>query len=135
VRILKEECYSKGEIMELYWYKCELVRCIDGDTVEIWVDFGFHHRWKIGVRLFGLNAPEIVGANSAAGKAAKAYLEQLLNAPGLVLHSVKDRADKYGGRWLGEFYRDGVNLNQKMIEDGHAVPWDGQGTKPVPEQV
>ena len=117
--------------MELYWYRCELIRCIDGDTVECWVDFGFNHRWKMQVRLFGINAPEVVGAQKTAGLAAKAHLEQLLSGPNLTLHSIKDQADKYGGRYLGEFWRDGVNLNQQMITDGHAVPWDGQGTKPT----
>lgn len=117
--------------MEPYWYRCELIRCIDGDSVEIWVDFGFNHRWKMQIRLFGINAPEVVGASSAAGKAAKAHLESLLAGPGLLLRSVKDKADKYGGRYLGEFFRDGVNLNQKMVDDGHALPWDGQGAKPT----
>lgn len=116
--------------MDLYWYRCELIRVIDGDTVEIWVDFGFYHRWKMIVRLWGMNAPEVIGTSYEAGRAAKVRLEQLLAGPGLILRSIKDQADKYGGRWLGEFYRDGVNLNLQMIAEGHAVYWDGQGPKP-----
>lgn len=117
--------------MEPYWYRCELVRCVDGDSVEVWVDFGFNHRWKMQVRMYGINAPEMIGAQAPQGKAAKAHLEQLLAGPGLLLRSIKDQADKYGGRYLGEFFRGTDNLNQKMIADGHALPWDGQGVKPI----
>jgi micrococcal nuclease len=117
--------------MELYWYRCELIRCIDGDTVEVWLEMGFYHRWKMQIRLFGINAPEVVGAQAVAGKAAKAHLEQLLAGPDLLIHTIKDQADKYGGRYLGEFYRNGENLNLKMVADGHAVYWDGQGPKPT----
>ena len=43
--------------------------------------------------------------------------------------SIEDKADKYGGRWLGEIWAlqgDGtwLNVNQEMINSGHAVPYN-----------
>lgn len=109
--------------MDLFWYRVELVRVVDGDTAEVLVDLGFRISWRMHIRLLGINAPEVVGATKDAGLAAKAHLEKLLTGPGLMLKSHKDQADKYGNRWLGEFFRDGVNLNQQMIADGHAVAY------------
>jgi endonuclease YncB( thermonuclease family) len=106
---------------DLYWYRADLVHAIDGDTAVVDVDLGFRHRWTIHVRLYGINAPELVGPNRLAGLAAQEHLEELLAMPGLMLHSHKDKPDKYGDRWLGEFFRDGVSLNERMVEAGHAV--------------
>jgi micrococcal nuclease len=42
-----------------YEYKCELIRVVDGDTIDVSVDLGFKV-WlrKERVRLLGINTPE-----------------------------------------------------------------------------
>jgi hypothetical protein len=45
------------------------------------------------------------------------------------------KADKYAGRFDGIIWKDQAlqnSINQQMIDDGYAAPWDGTGPKPVP---
>jgi endonuclease YncB( thermonuclease family) len=124
----------------MYEYAGTLVRVIDGDTVVLSlrrtivaeIDFGFYVKDKLSLdktaevtfRLKGINTPEVVGENKAAGLAAKAFLTDLL--VGKPLRVVSYKADKYG-RWLADIFVgvDGVekNANQLLIEAGHAVPY------------
>jgi micrococcal nuclease len=116
-------------VSHLYVYRAELVRVVDGDTVELHVDLGFKVAQRMTIRLAGLDAPEL---RARAGPAARAHLELLLAGPGaLYLKSQKDRADKYGGRWLGELLKEpDVNVNAAMLEAGHGKPYTGQEPKP-----
>lgn len=114
-------------VSALYWYRAHYVRAVDGDTVQLDVDMGFRVTRRMTIRLLGVNAPEKVGASRLDGYAAQTYLEQLLeptrDTGGLMLHSHLDRADKYGDRWLGTLWADSVNVCQRMVEAGHAVPY------------
>ncbi len=108
----------------LYWYKGLCTAVYDGDTITLNLNLGFNFRVNnFKIRMLGINAPEVVGANRAAGLASRDFLASRVLDRMVMLHSYKDRADKYGGRWLGEIYHDGVNVNQLMIESGHAVPY------------
>ena len=112
--------------MALYQYQARVLRVIDGDTVQLDVDFGFDVRQRMTVRLYGINAPEM---NTPEGKAAKMHLAMLI-VEGMVLElqTLKDKREKYG-RYLAVLMLkmpgpDGrVNVNQMMVEDGHAVPY------------
>ena len=119
-----------------YVYNAQIIRVIDGDSVEIIVDCGFGIAFRMKARLYAINAPEM---NTDEGKAAKEALSKLLNqtslSDGTLLHTVKthkqssknpiDASGKYG-RWLveiiGKRCTDGtlVNLNQEMVALGHA---------------
>ena len=115
--------------MSDYRYDAKLHEVHDGDTVTLDVDLGFCVSQRMHIRLYGINAPEI---NTDEGKASKSQLEHLLSTPGdLVLESIKDRADKYGGRYLGILRLGGVDINSKMVLAGYAKAWDGKGVKPV----
>jgi len=54
----------------MYEYNAQLVRVVDGDTVDISVDLGFHISQQIRVRLNGINSPE---TSTPAGKGAKSF--------------------------------------------------------------
>ena len=112
--------------MELYEYRARILRVIDGDTVQLDVDLGFDVRQRMTVRLYGINAPEM---NTPEGKVAKMHLAMLiLEGMELELHTLKDKREKYG-RYLAVLMlrvpgTDGrTNVNQMMVEDGHAVPY------------
>lgn len=112
----------------MYEYKATIVRVVDGDTVDIDISLGFQVSTRQRVRLNGINAPEM---NTPEGKASKAYLSDLLSVGAVVMvDSVKPGGgDKYG-RYLAFIDNGGVSINTKMVSDGFAKPWDGQGTKP-----
>ena len=107
----------------LYRYAAKLVRVVDGDTVVLDIDLGFRIRLQDYVRLHGVNAPEIFGANATpAGRAAMVFTcAWFENDPQLYLqsHGLNER-EKYG-RVLGTIYRDGdaISLNAALIYSGH----------------
>lgn len=113
----------------LHWYKAVYINNYDGDTVTVDLDFGFNFgNRKHNVRMFGINAPELNNAETrAAGLLARDYLKNLLENRLILVDSIKDKADKYGGRWLGVLWVqvDGawLNVNEEMIRSGHAVPY------------
>lgn len=130
-----------------YDYPARVVRVVDGDTLvmdlmleEAMADLGFsfyerrERFFRLRVRLLGMNAPE---KNTPEGKAAKKYMELLVkNVPeewGFRVKTVKDKADKYGGRYDGYVRRavDNGDLSALMIEAGRGVKWDGKGKRPV----
>lgn len=116
----------------MYDYNAIVVAVYDGDTVTLDVDQGFniwHHKMRI--RLARINAPELrvrdatgVMVDNPVGFVARDFLAGLMpvGSP-ILLHSLKDRADNYGGRWDGELFVNGVNLNDLMLSSGNAFPY------------
>jgi len=121
----------------MYEYKCKLVKVVDGDTVDVDIDLGFGV-WLQNqrIRMYGIDAPESRTSDKVEkvyGLAAKDYLVRWTNAGGLVLKTFKDGKGKYG-RILGELWYNDVNINQRMIEEHHAVKYYGQSKKEIAEQ-
>lgn len=108
--------------MSLYEYAATLVRVVDGDTIWVDLDLGLDIHHSIDLRLAGINAPE---HNTAAGQAAKGHLIELLNRAGpMIIATQKDKQEKYG-RYLAVVTMGGVNINDAMVADGHAVAYAG----------
>jgi endonuclease YncB( thermonuclease family) len=120
-----------------YQYRAEVVSVRDGDTVTARIDLGFHVSFWADLRLLGLNAPEL--KTGKPGIDAREHLTGLISRhrinigdgsaanPVVIVRTKKDRDDKYG-RMLAELVGqadDGsfVSLNDRMIRDGHAVPY------------
>ena len=103
----------------------EVVRVLDGDTVEILIDLGFNITIKQIVRIKGINSPEIHTKDKAEkikGQASKAYAEQWFAQKELTIRTFKD--EKYG-RMLGEFFCGEENFSESAVAEGHAVVYDG----------
>lgn len=100
---------------------------IDGDTVEAEIDLGFHVSFTVTLRLVGINAPETKGAERSRGLAATRSLDSLIadltgGTRELTVRTQKDVTEKYG-RYLAVLLAGDVNLNDRMLADGHAVPF------------
>ena len=131
---------NQGEPM--YEYRIEIVKVIDGDTVDVNIDLGFGV-WmkKERVRLYGIDTPESRTRDLVEkkfGKAAKAFLVDCLNRGTPILKTHKDATGKFG-RILGELlYIDEndlkVNINNLMIEKAHAVAYHGQSKDDIAQQ-
>jgi len=115
----------------MYEYKItEIVKIVDGDTVDLIIDLGFNILCKERIRLNRVDTPE---SNSKDEKEkllaleAKEFLSLwLTNQNDLKIKTAKD--DKYG-RYLGEIYGDRhLCINDLLIEKGYAWEYDG-GTK------
>ena len=103
-------------------------------TIDVDIALGFDVMLKKQrIRLYGMNTPESRTRDleeKKYGLAAKARLKELLEeGETLSLRTAIDKKarGKYG-RILGTIYADGVNLNDLLIEEGHAIEYFG-GTK------
>lgn len=110
----------------MYRYHCQLADALDGDTVRVTVDLGFHAFMRIRVRLVGLDAANIHGPGGP--EARQFVIDWFAAHPDAVLASTK--TGKYG-RWLGTFSAGDESLNDALIANGHAVAWDGTGPRPA----
>ena len=119
----------------MYTYNIDLLKVVDGDTIDAKIDLGFNVSIKKRVRFSGVNTPECRTKDleeKAKGLAAKDRVKQLLegtNKIQLTSHGV----GKFG-RCLGEIHIDVVDgketltlesLNELLIKEGHAVEYHG----------
>lgn len=99
----------------------EIKKIVDGDTVDALVDLGFN-TWKlIRIRLLGINAPESRTQDleeKKLGLRSKKYLDSIMPAGTFVKLECHGKG-KYG-RWLGVLHRNGININEHMVENGYA---------------
>lgn len=106
-----------------YRYRAALVRVVDGDTVDLDVDLGFHVRVRERFRLYGINAPEVRTRDleeKARGKATSDRLREILeSADEIVVETFKDRQGKFG-RWLARLYVGETIVNDLLVEEGLA---------------
>lgn len=116
--------------VQQYVFKAQLLRVIDGDTLDLDIDLGLHCHRQERVRLLRVNAPEMHGTSKAAGEAAKMFTTQWLYGgdayavPSLPLIVQTYKSDVFG-RYLAEVWRisDGANLNDDLLTSGNAVPF------------
>jgi len=112
-----------------YTYKATVLKISDGDSIKLSVDLGFHVAIVMQVRLLGLDAAEISSphpANRKLAQRAKKRLAELLVNPQVTIRSEKPYKSDLYGRWLAEvFNSSGVNVNQTLLDEKLAVPYDG----------
>jgi len=115
-----------GEEKMYEYFVKEVVKVIDGDTIDVVIDLGFDIMFASRVRLAGIDTPESRTADKyekALGLESKKYLEARIKAAkNVVIKTEKlDSSEKYG-RILGWIYLDGEgnSVNHEMIEKGYA---------------
>lgn len=107
----------------MYVYKALVLKVIDGDTVDLKVDLGFHIHVDMRIRMAGINAPELHSKDPTvvvSAQTAKVYLKQRIELKTVTLMTIKDRREKYG-RILGLIFLDDVDINQELVDAGLAV--------------
>lgn len=115
----------------MFEYRSDLRKIVDGDTIDVDFDLGFSVILKKQrIRLYGINTPESRTRDleeKRYGLAAKARLRELLEDADTII--VKTAIDKKArgkyGRILGTIYVDDLNVNEKLVEEGHAIPYFG----------
>lgn len=114
-----------------YRYEATVVRVVDGDTLILDVDLGFHV-WLRGqsFRLLGCNAREL---HEPGGPEARDNLRDLLSTLLMPVTLRSVRVDKFGGRFDAAItLKGGADLVTALIADGWVAAWDGTGERPVP---
>jgi len=128
----------------MYEYRVNVLRVVDGDTVDVDIDLGFGV-WlrKERVRIMGIDTPESRTRDAVEklfGLAAKKRLEELLGEEAIL----KTQIDKSGedakgkfGRILGDFAcvinGETRTVSDVLISEGHAVQYWGQSKDDIQE--
>ena len=110
-----------------FLYKASEVRVIDGDTIEVLVDLGFHSLTQQRLRLAQIDAPDI---QSKAGREARNFLVETVAAgTTTVLQTIKI---DFHGRYVAHVFctaqevsidacfEKGVHINDLMAREKHA---------------
>jgi endonuclease YncB( thermonuclease family) len=116
----------------------EIVKVLDGDTIDVIIDLGFDLYKKERVRIAGVDTPEKRTRDleeKALGIDATNWLKEKLEGAisgedDLVIRTeLKGGVGKYG-RLLGWLYigDETESINERMIQQGYAWEYDG-GTK------
>ena len=117
----------------MYEYRTNLIKVVDGDTVDVDIDLGFGI-WLRNerVRIMGIDTPESRTRDKVEklfGKAASRRLKELLGkSPTLRTQVARDGEDMKGkfGRVLGNFVSlNGEKCAAVLIREGHAVAYQG----------
>ena len=128
----------------MYEYRVNVLRVVDGDTVDVDIDLGFGV-WlrKERVRIMGIDTPESRTSDSIEkvfGIASKNRLKELLGEEAVLRTQVsKDGEDMKGkfGRLLGDFMcvvnGETRTVSNVLISEGHAVEYWGQSKDDVQE--
>ncbi len=108
---------SLPERKQLYTYRAEIERIIDGDTLWLQVDAGFGTTVRQKIRLRGIDTPEMAFNE---GKKAKGFVQrQLSSSTDVVIKTYK--TDKYD-RYLADlFYLKGEDDPQIICTEGELL--------------
>ena len=112
-----------------YAYEWEILRVIDGDTLEIKNEC-FPKELKLSVRVLGIDTPE---KNSRAkcdkeaklAEKASKFTKQFVGKNKTAsFRNIK--WDKYGGRLLADVEINGKNLAGELVKNNYARSYDGK---------
>ena len=116
----------------------KVVKVYDADTITVAnrISVGVSQSdeiYRFQVRLNGIDTPEIKTKNphtKELAKKARDVLSEMIFGKIVELKNVQ--LEKYG-RLLADVYLGDLHLNQWLIDNNHAVRYDG-GTKQIPEE-
>ena len=112
-----------------------VIKVYDGDTITIVAKLPYDESplYRLSVRLNGIDTPEMKGKDisddeKTAAIDARDFVSKLILNKFVRLENVS--SEKYG-RILADVYIGNVHLNDVLIKERYAVPYDG-GTKKRP---
>ena len=119
----------------MYEYRVTIDRVVDGDTVDCWIDLGYHTQIHKRIRFIGINAPETRTRNKeekVLGLKAKEWLKQKID-PSYTGAYEKIYLKSWGlgkyGRVLGELFvqsgKSKKSITKWMLSEGLVKEYDG----------
>jgi len=115
-------------------YPFEIIRVVDGDTVEFKADFlPDPLNKKLSLRVWGVDTPEKsfraqCDIEKNLGEEASKFTKKLL-AEAKKTEVVIYEWDKFGGRVLGDVLIDDKSLTRLLIDNGYAREYYGDAKK------
>ena len=111
----------------MFEYNAEVLRVVDGDTLDARIDLGFDVHVNKRIRLMGIDTWESRTRDQdekAKGLAAKFRLIELLQAEGNKFKLISHGTGKFG-RVLGDIEISVGNVCDILVEEGHAYSYFG----------
>ena len=111
----------------MFEYNAEVLRIVDGDTLDARIDLGFDVHVKKRIRLMGIDTWESRTRDKAEkvkGLAAKARLKELLKEDKNKFKLISHGTGKFG-RVLGDIEISVGNVCDILVEEGHAYSYFG----------
>ena len=110
----------------MYTYKCNLIRVIDGNTVDAIIDLGFNVTIRQRIKLYGVNVDDVRSNEEdkkAKAIASKSKLSELIGND-FTCETILNKRGK-AGRIMGQVYvtdssGSKVNVNDQLINLGFA---------------
>ena len=112
-----------------YAYEWEILRVVDGDTIEIKNEC-FPKELKLSIRVLGIDTPE-KGSKAKCDKEAKLaekaskFTKQFIGKNKTATFR-NIQWDKFGGRLLADVEINGKSLSDELIKNGLARSYDGK---------
>ena len=115
-------------------YQCELIKVVDGDTIDCYIDLGFNMKTKKRIRYMGIDTWESRTRDldeKKKGLAAKEFTKHLLQDSDDGKFSLISYGTGKYGRVLGEMFVKGheKSVNELLKEHGHAYEYHGEKKK------
>ena len=113
----------------------QVLKVVDGDTIDADIDLGFDISLTKRVRLAGIDTPESRTTDKqekALGLESKEWLKNRLEfAKNIIIRTQLPASTEKYGRILGKLYinNEETSLNEQMIDEGYA--WEYQGGSKV----
>ena len=126
----------------MHEYKVNILKVVDGDTVDVDIDLGFGV-WLRNerVRIVGIDCPESRTSDrieKVFGEAAKQRLTSLLSSEATLISQISKMGENMKGKFgriLGDFkaINDQI-ISTTLMEEGHAVAYNGGDKEAVQAQ-
>ena len=111
-------------------YNYQIIRVIDGDTIEFAVNFlPKSLKPSLSLRLSGIDTPDINAhakcpEENKLGQKAKEFTTDFINnSQSIYIDIIK--CDKYGGRVDGDIIGDRKSLRRALLKNHLAIPYKG----------
>ena len=126
----------------MHEYKVNILKVVDGDTVDVDIDLGFGV-WLRNerVRIVGIDCPESRTSDKIEkvfGEAAKQRVTSLLSSEATLISQISKMGENMKGKF-GRILGDFKTINDQIIsttlmEEGHAVAYNGGDKEAVQAQ-
>lgn len=110
----------------MYQYKAKVIKVVDGDTLDLLIDLGFHIFTQIRIRVLNVDTYETKGEFKDYGLRIKQATKELLEGKEVIIESFKSdsklKTDKYG-RWLCNVYYNNEKSLKEWIDNHNYNKW------------
>lgn len=104
----------------MWTYQANVLKVIDGDTIDVSIDLGFSIHFKTRMRMLGVDTAEKI---TSFGKVTKSILVTALE--GKMVKVEVSKPDKYGRYLCRVWLNSDESVNDQMIRKGLAKSYMG----------